>query len=127
MQSIDQHRLLVKLARLYYEQELTHKQIAERLRLSRQKVQRLTRQAREKGIVQIVIRPLTGTFSKLEESLEERYELREAIIVETNAYQDQSIVAREVGVAADWGGALAERRDPRGWWLEGGPTVLSRA
>jgi DNA-binding transcriptional regulator LsrR (DeoR family) len=63
-------------------------------------VQRLTRQAREKGIVQIVIRPLTGSFNKLEESLEKRYRLREALIVETSAYTNHSVVAREVGVAA---------------------------
>lgn len=100
MQTADHHRLLVKLARLYYEQELTQGEIAQRLRLSRQKVQRLVRQAREKGIVQIIVRPLTGTFSDIEKRLEDRYQLREAIVVETTAYDNQSVVAREVGVGA---------------------------
>jgi DNA-binding transcriptional regulator LsrR (DeoR family) len=96
----DHHRLLVKLARLYYEQELTQDEIADRLRLSRQKVQRLVRQAREKGIVQIVIRPMTGTLCDLERDLEDRYQLREVVIVETADYNNQSLVAREIGVAA---------------------------
>jgi DNA-binding transcriptional regulator LsrR (DeoR family) len=94
------HRLLIKLARLYYEQGLTHAEIAERLRLSRQKVQRLVVQAREKGIVQIFIRPLTGTFGELERGLEDLYQLREVLVVETSAYDNQSIVAREVGAGA---------------------------
>jgi DNA-binding transcriptional regulator LsrR (DeoR family) len=96
----DHYRLLIKLARLYYEQGLTHGEIAERLRLSRQKVQRLVVQASQKGIVQIVIRPLTGTFGDLEKNLENLYQLREVLIVETTAYDNQSVVAREVGVGA---------------------------
>lgn len=94
------HRLLIKLARLYYEQGLTHAEIAKRLRLSRQKVQRLVVQAREKGIVQIFIGPLTGTFGELERGLEDLYQLREVLIVETSGYDNQSSVAREVGAAA---------------------------
>jgi DNA-binding transcriptional regulator LsrR (DeoR family) len=100
LQTTDHHRLLIKLARLYYEQGLTHAEIAERLRLSRQKVQRLVVQAREKGIVQILIRPLTGTFGELEKGLEDLYQLREVLIVETSAYDNQSTVAREVGAGA---------------------------
>ena len=33
LQTTDHHRLLIKVARLYYEQGLTHAEIAERLRL----------------------------------------------------------------------------------------------
>jgi DNA-binding transcriptional regulator LsrR (DeoR family) len=100
MQTTDHHRLLIKLARFYYEQGLTHAQIAERLRLSRQKVQRLVVQAREKGIVRILIRPLTGTFGELEKGLEDLYQLREVLIVETSDFDNQSVVAREVGSGA---------------------------
>ena len=44
---LDQDRLLVKVARLYYEADLTQAQIAGRMRLSRQKVQRLLDQAEQ--------------------------------------------------------------------------------
>jgi len=100
LNAIDHRRLLVKLARLYYEQNLTHSEIGDRVRLSRQKVQRLLRQAREEGIVQIGIQPVTGIFNDLEQGLEQRYHLREAILVETTAYNNQSLVAREVGARA---------------------------
>jgi len=97
---LDQDRLLVKVARLYYESDLTQARIAQRMRLSRQKVQRLLDAAREKGVVRIVVEPLQGVHAERERALEERYGLAEAVIVETSAYQDQSVVAREIGVAA---------------------------
>jgi DNA-binding transcriptional regulator LsrR (DeoR family) len=62
----DHNRLLVKVARLYYEQEMTQGEIARRLRLSRQKVQRLLHQAHHQGVVRIGIRPIMGIFSDLD-------------------------------------------------------------
>lgn len=97
---LDQDRLLVKVARLYYESNLTQARIAQRMRLSRQKVQRLLDSAKEKGVVRIVVEPLQGVHAELERALEERYGLAEAVIVETSNYNDQSVVARETGVGA---------------------------
>jgi DNA-binding transcriptional regulator LsrR (DeoR family) len=96
----DHNRLLVKIARLYYEQDMTQAEIGKRLRLSRQKVQRLVHQARDQGVVRIGIRPIMGIFSDLEKGLEEQFGLREAVVVETSAYDNQPTVAREVGVGA---------------------------
>ena len=90
----------MKVARLYHESGLTQAAIAQRLRLSRQKIQRLLDAALEKGIVRIVVEPLMGVHDDLERELEERFGLREAVIVETADYEDQSVVAREVGVGA---------------------------
>jgi DNA-binding transcriptional regulator LsrR (DeoR family) len=97
---LDLDRLLVKVARLYHESGLTQAQIAQRLRLSRQKIQRLLDAALEKGIVRIVVEPLMGVHDDLERELEERFGLREVVIVETADYEEQAIVAREVGVGA---------------------------
>lgn len=97
---LDQDRLLVKVARLYYESEITQAQIAARMRLSRQKIQRLLDQAKAKGVVRIVVEPLLGVHAELENDLEETYGLAEAVIVETTSYNDQAVVAREVGVGA---------------------------
>jgi DNA-binding transcriptional regulator LsrR (DeoR family) len=96
----DHNRLLVKIARLYYEHDMTQGEIGKRLRLSRQKVQRLVHQARDRGVVRIGIRPIMGIFSDLEKGLEEQFGLREAVVVETGAYDNQPTVAREVGVGA---------------------------
>src|SRR2546427_12628029 len=90
----DHNRLLVKIARLYYEQDMTQGEIGKRLRLSRQKVQRLLHQARDQGVVRIGIRPMMGIFSDLEKSLEEQLGLRESVLVATSAPGHQPIGAR---------------------------------
>jgi DNA-binding transcriptional regulator LsrR (DeoR family) len=97
---LDLDRLLVKVARLYHESGLTQVQIAGRLRLSRQKIQRLLDAALEKGIVRVVIEPLMGVHDDLEREMESRFGLQEAVVVETSDYDDQAAVAREVGVGA---------------------------
>ena len=100
MASTDHQRLLTKVSQFYYFDELTQAEIASRLRLSRQKVQRLIREARESGIVHIAIRPITGVFTELEARLQKRFGLFEAVVVEASAYEDQAVVAREVGAGA---------------------------
>jgi DNA-binding transcriptional regulator LsrR (DeoR family) len=63
-------------------------------------VQRLLKRAKDQGIVQITIRPVIGAFPELERMLENRFGLQEAVVVETTDFEDQYIVAREVGVGA---------------------------
>jgi DNA-binding transcriptional regulator LsrR (DeoR family) len=96
----DHKRLLVKAARLYYEQDMTQAEISDQLRLSRQKVQRILDQAREEGIVSIAIHPIMGIFSDLERALESRFGLSEALVVETSGPNNQNTIAREVGAGA---------------------------
>lgn len=96
----DHKRLLIKAARLYYEQEMTQAQISERLRLSRQKVQRILTQAKEEHIVSITIRPIMEVFAELERALEAKFALKEALVVETSDPGNQGTMAREVGAGA---------------------------
>jgi DNA-binding transcriptional regulator LsrR (DeoR family) len=96
----DRERLLVKVSRYYYEQELTQSEISNRLRISRQKVQRLLKQAKDQGIVKVTIRPVIGAFPELERNLENSFGLQEAVVIETTDFEDQFVVAREVGVGA---------------------------
>ena len=112
MLSADRERLLVKVSRFYYEHELTQSQISERLRLSRQKVQRLLKEAHQAGIVQITIRPVIGAFPEIERRLEDRFGLQEAVVIETTDFYDQYVVAREVGVgAADYLTRVVQSQD----------------
>ena len=91
--------LLVKIAKLYYLDDLTQLQISRRLGLSRQKVQRLIQTAREKGIVRITIQPSWNTSADLERRLERQFSLEEAIVVETAEYDDHDRVAPALGAA----------------------------
>ena len=94
------YRLLIKVSKLYYEQNLTQQDISEKLILSRVKVSRLLNQAKEVGIVKISIIPQLGVHIDLEEALEKKFKLKEAIVVEVSDPLSQYSVSREVGVAA---------------------------
>jgi DNA-binding transcriptional regulator LsrR (DeoR family) len=71
---------MLAAARLYYEDDLSQQEIAERLDVSRSTVSRLLRVARERGIVHIEIRPPTST-SRLSSQLESALGLRRAVVV----------------------------------------------
>jgi len=93
-------RLLSKVGKLYYEQGLTQQVIAERLHLSRPKVSRLLQQAVDVGIVQITVLSPPGIYAGLEQQLEERFGLQEAVIVEVDASASANTIAKELGTAA---------------------------
>ncbi|NDJ76674.1 MAG: sugar-binding transcriptional regulator [Chloroflexi bacterium] len=93
-------RLLSKVSKLYYEQDLTQQEISERLRLSRPKVSRLIQQAHKEGIVQITVLSPQDSFADLEQALEQRYHLQEAVVVEIDAGLAQEAVSRQIGIAA---------------------------
>ena len=95
----ERRKLLFKIAKAYYEDGLTQEQIGKRLDLSRIKVSRLLRQAREEQIVQITVLPPPGSNAELERELAARYGLDEAIVVSPPG-QDQPTVVRGLGPAA---------------------------
>jgi len=94
------YRLLLKVSKLYYEQRLTQQEISERLILSRPKVSRLLQQAEDVGVVKINIIPQPGIYTELEDALEAKYGLLEAVVVGVSEPSSQLAVSREVGAAA---------------------------
>jgi len=67
--------LLGKIAKLYYEHDYTHQQIADMLGWNRVKVTRALAEARQRGIVQITVNSDEPIFVDLELKLEERFGL----------------------------------------------------
>jgi DNA-binding transcriptional regulator LsrR (DeoR family) len=103
---------LAEVARLYYVRELTQQQIAQRLGVSRFKVVRLLEQARTEGVVRFQIDEPTPVDDELARGLEERFGLRQAVVVEEDVAQAAAdllprlLHTRDVlGVA--WGETLA--------------------
>lgn len=99
--SID-FRLISKVSSLYYYQDLNQQEIANRLHLSRPKVSRLLKKAREEGIVQISVLSPESSFLELETQLENKFGLKEVLIVESNLsgqQGDTSILKRQIGLA----------------------------
>jgi DNA-binding transcriptional regulator LsrR (DeoR family) len=97
--SLDHRKLLYKVAKAYYDDELTQQQIAARLGLSRVKVSRLLRAARHERVVQISIAPPQDSNADLERQLERAYGLKEAVVV-TCAADDASTIVSELGPVA---------------------------
>lgn len=83
-QNLDEKRsfleFLTRMASLYYLEGKTQAEVARTLGISRQKVQRLLRQARELGIVEINIRNLTAVSLDLEKQLKRHFKLKDVIV-----------------------------------------------
>ena len=95
----EQRKLLYKLAVAYYEDGLTQKQIGRRFGVSRIKVSRLLRQARQHKIVNIHITPVDDANINLERALCQKFGLDEVVAVPTkNGLAGE--LYHELGVAA---------------------------
>ena len=120
----EHHRLLYRVAHSYYVRELTQRQIAERFSLSRPKVSRLLQEARDKGVVNIVLVPPPGDLADLEDELEALYSLDEVVLVAAADSLDVASVSRELGPA----GAeclLRSLKDGQTLAMSWGTTLLS--
>ena len=96
--------LLSQVARLYYLDGKTQKQIGEELGFSRQKVQRLLQRARELRIVEIHVHSVPFLHTELENRFKEHFPLKEMVIAP--AHPDEQYRRVSVARAA---GAYLER------------------
>ncbi|MBP8933745.1 MAG: sugar-binding transcriptional regulator [Candidatus Atribacteria bacterium] len=92
--------LMREVAKLYYYEDLTQDQIGEIIGLSRQKVWRMLKKAKEEGIVQIkIIEPSLDKVSEHEARLQEKYSLKEVKIA-VSFQEDEKILLRRVAQVA---------------------------
>ncbi len=80
-QSVSFNEMLERIAWMYYKEDLTQAQIATRLNLSRVKITRALKLAREKGIVQINIQTRNNRILELESAISSRFCLRDVKVV----------------------------------------------
>jgi DNA-binding transcriptional regulator LsrR (DeoR family) len=78
------HDLLAQIASMYYEQELSQSEIGERLGLSRVKVYRLLKEAREAQVVQVIINWPVERDSRLEKMLCQTFGLQNALVMKSS-------------------------------------------
>ena len=93
------HELLAEVASLYYEEELTQSEIATRLGLSRVKVYRLLKQARDEQVVTIVIDWPIKRDARLERELCHTFGLTDAFVMQSHS-SDQVAGIRQLGQLA---------------------------
>ncbi len=114
-------RLLVKVAQLYHLQGLNQDQIGRQVGVSRSKVSRMLKEARERGLVEVSIH-YPGRFSlDLEQQLESALGLREAFVVNVGGLGGAQGLSSIAGAASDYLLRVLKPGDVLG--VSGGTTV----
>ncbi|MGA4508189.1 sugar-binding transcriptional regulator [Propionibacteriaceae bacterium G1746] len=128
---VDTEMSMLRAAELYYYEDQTHAQIAEQLGTSRWTVGRLLDRAREVGIVRISIEHPMARHHHLEVVLRERFGIRDAIVVPSQADAEAtadavahaaaeylaSLRPRPAVIGVSWGRTTSRvaRQLPKGW------------
>lgn len=105
---------LVKVARLYYEQDLSQQQIAQQLDISRPLVSRMLSEARAEGIVHIEIRTPGQRRDRIWQELRRQYGIRGGVCV-PHAQHDSLTNRQLAEEAVDFLLAQKARRMGIGW------------
>jgi DNA-binding transcriptional regulator LsrR (DeoR family) len=100
-----QLRLITKVARMYHERGVRQTEIAETLHISQARVSRLLKRAAELGIVRTVVAAAPGVHTEVEEALEDRYGLAEAVVVDVEGSNDD-VIAALGSAGASWSQTL---------------------
>ena len=90
------HDLLARIASLYYDEEKSQAAIGKELGLSRVKVYRLLKEAKEAGVVQVLIHWPIERNAQLEQELTQHFGLKEALVLNQNGNAPADAL-REVG------------------------------
>lgn len=105
MENSDDIRLIVKIAQLYYEQDMTQAQIARELGIYRTTISRLLKRGREQGIVTIAINYDYNENLWLEQQLKQKFALKEVVVASGDALAEDA----QLTVMGQQGAQLLER------------------
>lgn len=118
---LEDKELLAQVASLYYDQALTQSDVARRVGVSRSTISRLLKEAREEGIVEIVINYPWRTACVLEKELQEHFGIQHVsvLVSQGRSYEEilwglgnlsarylESILQPEVILGISWGTAI---------------------
>ncbi|HID2863792.1 TPA: sugar-binding transcriptional regulator [Klebsiella pneumoniae] len=101
MENSDDIRLIVKIAQLYYEQDMTQAQIARELGIYRTTISRLLKRGREQGIVTIAINYDYNENLWLEQQLKQKFGLKEAVVASSDGLLEPGDI-----IGFSWGRAV---------------------
>ena len=90
---------LIKIAQMYYEQDMTQSQIAKELGIYRTTISRMLKAAREMGIVTITINYDDEETYTLEEKLKKQFGLQDAVVVPSSPNQPEHVRLKAMGQA----------------------------
>lgn len=95
----DKLKKVVEAAKLYYLLDYNQNDIAKKLGVSRPTVSRLLQQAKEEGIVEIKINDPAEDIQQLAKQLEQKFNLKKAIVVSVPEHQD-GVIKKYLGKEA---------------------------
>lgn len=96
----ERKEMLAYVAEKYYQENLRQTDIAEMIGVTRSAVSRMLSEAREKGIVEILIHHPLQFNHGLEDKLEQQLQLKQAVVLELNNNPDYQNLRKRLGEAA---------------------------
>ncbi len=99
MRRREEVQVMLQVARMYYQDDLSQQEIAQHLDLSRQKVSRLLKQARAQGIVQVRLSDPFASDPELQAQFQAAFGLRHVILTPGDGLTTSALRQR-LGVAA---------------------------
>jgi len=99
MNAWEERGFMVKVANLYYFGGWTQSQISKKMGISRSAISKVLQKARDEGIVEIYIKDENAHIVELGRALEDKYDLKEAIVVPT-AGLTNDMIKKSLGKAA---------------------------
>lgn len=93
---------LIQIARLYYEQDLTQSEISKIFYTSRSMISRLLRQAKEEGIVEVIIHAPDERDRNIENQLKSVFQLKDAIIIDSKDLTENERLSTIAKVASTY-------------------------
>jgi DNA-binding transcriptional regulator LsrR (DeoR family) len=97
MDKLEENKLLSKISRLHYLEDINQQKIAEKLNISRTKVSRYLTKARKENIVEIKINSAREKFEELENAIEKKFGIKECIVVPT--YEKEEEICKQMALS----------------------------
>ncbi|MGB5747681.1 MAG: sugar-binding transcriptional regulator [Desulfobacterales bacterium] len=95
-------RDILKIAYLYYQEEMTQEEISKLFRVSRFKISRTLKEAKTKGYVTITINYPQDVLTDIEIKLANKFSFEQAIVVRINEFNDTSAADQVARAAANY-------------------------
>ncbi|MFD1899751.1 sugar-binding transcriptional regulator [Enterococcus termitis] len=102
MKISEDRRKMLKIVTMYYEQGLTQAVIAKKMGISRPVISKILQQAKDNGIVSISIKDESAYVVELGLRIENKYDLRDVLVIPTNEQKQPEAIQREVSIAASF-------------------------
>lgn len=118
--TMDEKKLLIQIAEMYYKDDKNQAEIARELGIHRTTISKLLKQSREQGYVNIIINYEAAAAYSVEKNIEELFNIKKAIVVPdsaNNKYGElgrafatyiSSIIKDNMSIGFSWGKTLAE-------------------